>query len=257
MKQGKKRGFLQYAAVLALAAGLAGCNWFGSDDDDGSTTAPNDSTPALTKKSWTVMVYLDADNNLEAYGMEDLNEMELGLYLAQQNDADVLDKLNVVVQVDRIAEEYLEYPEDDDTESYDTGGDWTGARRYFVQPDSTRDSAQSDLSSTLRVNLGEVNMGDANELKAFIEWGKEKFPADHYALILWNHGDGVRSRSAADDVRTRAIAYDDSSDGDTMFIGEISDVLGAAHRVDILGMVFPARETFREMKNLPIMDSVG
>jgi len=40
MKQGKERGFLRYAAVLALAAGLAGCNWFGSDDDDGSFSPP-------------------------------------------------------------------------------------------------------------------------------------------------------------------------------------------------------------------------
>ena len=31
----------------------------------------------MLPKSWTVMVYLDADNNLDSYGVTDVNEMEM------------------------------------------------------------------------------------------------------------------------------------------------------------------------------------
>lgn len=45
-------------------------------------------------------------------------------------------------------------------------------------------------------NIGNVNMGDPETLKKFIEWGMEKYPAKHYALVLWDHGagyDGIMS----------------------------------------------------------------
>ena len=34
--------------------------------------------------SWTVMVWLDGDNNLNPQAISDFHEMEYGLYLAQQ-----------------------------------------------------------------------------------------------------------------------------------------------------------------------------
>ncbi|GAI87180.1 unnamed protein product, partial [marine sediment metagenome] len=41
------------------------------------TTGCNGVTPPITNlPEWTVMVYLDADNNLESAGIDDINEME-------------------------------------------------------------------------------------------------------------------------------------------------------------------------------------
>ncbi len=37
---------------------------------------------------------------------------------------------------------------------------------------------------------GAKPMTDPNTLSSFIRWGKEKYPADRYELILWDHGGG-------------------------------------------------------------------
>jgi clostripain len=42
-------------------------------------------------------------------------------------------------------------------------------------------------------DLGECNMGDPDTLRDFVDWAMTEFPADKYALILWNHGDGWKS----------------------------------------------------------------
>jgi hypothetical protein len=39
-------------------------------------------------------------------------------------------------------------------------------------------------------NLGETDSGDPQVLLNFVSWVKSEYPADHYALILWNHGGG-------------------------------------------------------------------
>lgn len=114
---------------------------------------------ASQTKSWTFMVYLDADNNLEEFGIEDMNEME-----AVGSTIDV----NIVVQIDRIRGYYRTKP------------DWTGARRYYVELGS----------SILIEDLGELNMGDPSTLIDFMEWTVDNYPADKYCLVMWDHGSG-------------------------------------------------------------------
>jgi hypothetical protein len=112
---------------------------------------------------WTFIVYLDADNNLEGPGVEDLNEMETA-----GSTADV----NFVVQFDRIPE-------------YDTSnGDWTSTKRYYV----TQDDDMSTINSIELKDLGELNMGDPNILADFVIWAVDNYPAEHYILVLWDHG---------------------------------------------------------------------
>jgi hypothetical protein len=71
-------------------------------------------------------------------------------------------------------------------------------------------------------DLGECNMGDPDTLRAFVEWTMTEFPADNYALILWNHGDGWKSINKwvpwADDIKdtkdaglSRGICVDDTN----------------------------------------------
>ena len=119
-----------------------------------------------TNKDWTFMVYLDADNNLEGAGIDDINEMEM-----VGSDSNI----NILVQIDRIP-------------GYDTSnGDWRDCKRYYV----TKDYSSSSIGSTEVGDLGEVNMGSSSTLSNFISWAKSNYPADNYALILWDHGSGV------------------------------------------------------------------
>jgi hypothetical protein len=131
---------------------------------------------------WTIMVFLNADNNLELPGLYDIVEMEA---------AGSSDQVNVLVQVDRI---------DGYTSAF---GDWTTTRRYRI----VGDDDYSRIASPVLEELGEVNMGDADELADFLIWGITQYPANRYALVLWNHGAGWIG-----------ISFDDSSPYDNHFL---------------------------------------
>ncbi|MHB1024380.1 MAG: clostripain-related cysteine peptidase [Desulfobacteria bacterium] len=104
------------------------------------------------KAKWTFMVYLAGDNNLSTAGDNDLMEMR-----AVGSTPDV----NVVVEFDN------------------AGG--RGTNRYHVQ----RDGVDEHL-----VSLGETDSGDPQTLIEYVSWAARNFPAERYALILWNHGGG-------------------------------------------------------------------
>jgi len=40
-------------------------------------------------------------------------------------------------------------------------------------------------------DLGRKNMGKSSTLSDFLVWGTQEFPAEKYALILWDHGGGI------------------------------------------------------------------
>ena len=118
--------------------------------------------PANDIAEWTVMVYLDSDNNLEGVGIEDINEMEM---------AGSTSEVNIVVQVDRIPFSILASNNEgfaDDT----SNGDWTTTRRYFILQDN--DPVQ--INSQLLGDLGELNMGDPQTLIDFATWAADAYP---------------------------------------------------------------------------------
>ncbi len=110
---------------------------------------------------------LAADNDLEAAAIADIKEMErVGSRPGQ---------VEIVVQVDRGAS--------DDRPN----GDWHTARRYYV----TRGRSRRRITSTLLADLGDANTGDPRVLEDFLAFGVRAYPAERYALIIWNHGSGV------------------------------------------------------------------
>ena len=121
------------------------------------------------------------------------------------------------------------------------------------------------LSDSLVQPLREVNMGDPNTLKEFIVHSVQTYPADHYALVIWNHGTGwldvdayATVRALEDEHRTnsaifrttykqitasettRPIAFDDSSK-DFLDTADLRQAFSQAQdatgrRLDIIGM---------------------
>jgi len=173
-------------------------------------------TASEYEADWLFMVYLDADNNLESAGIDDMNEMET---------AGSTDNVAIVVQMDRAERDYA-----DDT----TNGNWTGAKRLYV----TQDTDTSIINSPVIEDLGEVNMGDPAVLQSFIEWAVANYPAQHYALVLWNHGSGWRGREG-DGETVKSICIDDES-GDELTMTELRSALNAAslstgETLDIVG----------------------
>ncbi len=110
--------------------------------------------------SWTIMFYSTADtSDIEAGMMLDVNEIE---YVGSTPD------VNFVAQVDRSNED----------------PSWTDARRFLLE----QDSDPNVVTSPVLESLGEVDMGDPNTLVDFALWAAENFPAEHYALVLSDHG---------------------------------------------------------------------
>lgn len=125
-------------------------------------------TPVVTSKegSWTVMLYQDADDQvLEQDIVLDFNEVEL---------VGSTDQVNIVAQLDRFRG------------GYSGDGNWTSTRRYYV----TKDNNLNAINSQLIADLGETNMADVRTLVDFVVWTAKNFPADHYVLIMSDHGMG-------------------------------------------------------------------
>lgn len=103
------------------------------------------------KAKWTFMVYMAGDNSLSNAGDTDLCEMrKVG------STADV----NVIAQFDNAGRE--------------------GTRRFYIQKGG----------NNLLQSLGKTDSGSPEILLDFIKWATSSYPAERYALILWNHGGG-------------------------------------------------------------------
>ena len=186
------------------------------------TTGCGVAPPNSNLPEWTVMVYLDADNNLEGAGIDDINEMEM---VGSTSD------VNIVVQIDRIPYSVL----DSNNQGYAddiSNGNWTDTRRYFI----TQDYDPNIINSQLVSNLGELNMGTSSTLINFAKWAVSNYPAKKYLLVIWNHGGGFRFTGLAKD-----IALDDTSGGDIITMSELEYALSAistkmGKKIDIVGM---------------------
>jgi len=152
-------------------------------------------------KEWTYAVYLDGDNNLEDAGIDDFLEMaEVGSS----------DKINIVVQFDR--------------GWYDTSfGDWETTKRFYVTQGMTPIAGSG-------TDIGEANMGGSQTLIDFVDWAKTNYPAQKYALVLWNHGGGWRQKEG---TRTKAVCWDDT-DGDCLYMNEVKEALSKGG-ADLIG----------------------
>ncbi len=167
----------------------------------------------LTSAKWTFLVYLDADNNLESAGITDFQEMA---------SVGSSPEVNIVVQMDRVPGYSGLY------------GDWTGTRRFLIKKND-------EPNVTPLQDLGEKNMGDPEVLRDFVEWGVTNYPAEHYAVVIWNHGDGwrkitetqkrmsrnARSLGKPDPGVVKAIASDDTDD-DILYMKEVQTALETA-----------------------------
>lgn len=104
---------------------------------------------------WTLLVYLAGDNNLDGAGVSDLNEMK---------QVGSNSNLNILAQFDRAGASYA-------------------TTRYRLRHGTS-------MASDAVMSLGETNMGDPAVLYSFLKWGITNYPAEHYLMVLWNHGNG-------------------------------------------------------------------
>ena len=212
-------------ALLALLA-LVGCGG-GSPTKTGTTGSTGPTGPY----QWTVLVYLDADNDLEAYGLMNMLQMEA---VGSTN--------NVAILVEFARPKTGTNPSN---EGYPTtllasdavvngawGGTGSDARRYLVTKNPS--SSPTAMSSKLLADLGPTDMGLPQTLNNFIAWGEKYAPAQHYLLDLWDHGSGWDPYYDATRVQKgRAICFDDTFN-DQIRDTELPAALTATSPLDIV-----------------------
>lgn len=148
--------------------------------------------------TYTLMLYMCA-SDLESecgFATEDLNEIMYG-YTAGN--------LNVIVLTGGTAEWQNTVVADD------------RCQRYLVTEDGLE---------LVDDSLGMQNMADSATLTDFIQYCSSNYAADHYGLVLWDHGGGV----------VGGYGYDENFGGDSMSLTEMFRALGDANvHLDMLG----------------------
>ncbi|HWU42127.1 MAG TPA: clostripain-related cysteine peptidase, partial [Bdellovibrio sp.] len=115
------------------------------------------SQAAEPMKEWNFLVFINGVNNLDSYGAQNINQMET---------VGSTDKMNILVQ----------------------WGSWANPNvtRLLVQ----KDDDTSKVTSPVVQSLGGTDMGDWKELVRFVEWANQNYPAKHYFIVVWDHGNG-------------------------------------------------------------------
>lgn len=129
-----------------------------------------------TLTPWTVMVYMAMDNNLSVYANQNLIDMQ---------KSGSTEDVNIVALVDKPA---------------------VTTKRYFIQKNVNSTSIDSPYYDYER----NIDSGDVNELKSFINTVCKDYPAQNYMLIMSGHGAGIMDAKALKAI-SKNICSDDAS----------------------------------------------
>ncbi len=115
-------------------------------------------TRATTRKPWTFMVYIAADNDLRAFAANNIKQMaSIG---SNKN-------INIVIHLD-----------------IRLNGNKKMTRRYYVEKNKITPIDPHSQNQ-------HMDSGNPQTLVSFCESATRHYPAQNYALILWNHGTGI------------------------------------------------------------------
>lgn len=160
--------------------------------------------PKGETKEWALLTFLNGFNNLDHFGYQDMNEME---------------KIGSTARVHVVTQ-------------------WASLKtrevhRVYVNQDSDPET----VTSPVLENLGLIDMGDYRNLIEFVRWAVKNYPAKHYFINIWNHGNGWHRLAGI--PGTRDVSYDDLSGNKItteqlgVAVNEISRELG--RKIDIMG----------------------
>ena len=147
-------------------------------------------------KEWTVAIFLNADNNLDYFGVQDQKEM------AKVGSNDYM---NIVTLIDR---------------------ERGPAQINYIEKDNIKKIK----------DMGELDMGDYKEFVKFVKFVKENYPAKKYCFNIWNHGSGWKDKRkdivrgvSYDDSSNNHITTNQL----TIALKEANEILG--QKIDVLG----------------------
>ena len=212
------------ATVSTAAPGL-------SDAPDTNRAACAANAHAAGRTRWTVLVYVNAANNLQPDSL---------LNIAQMASVGSDSNVNIVVQWKQ-------------ANCVDCGQpSYVGTRRYFLKSHPAADVAAITAGNTTSLDPDRLpdpttndpgshqsDMGSYLTLQNFVHWGTSTYPADHMALVVWDHGSGWRNvyRSAGKNKLAsakRAVSQDNDTNNEIETWEMTTALSGAAQPLDML-----------------------
>jgi len=163
---------------------------------------------------WTVMIYGGVDSTAESYLLPQLASLK------KASRAGLVGE--VVLLIDRV--------KGDSDDKKILGADFDDTRLFrLVASRWERVDGGTEFPEITLTSTYEANTGDPRTLQKFIRFAKREYPAKHYALLLFGHGE---SRSACPD--TSSECADSGEFEDPLFTAEISEGLTQREAVDVL-----------------------
>lgn len=156
---------------------------------------------------WTVMMYMAADNNLAVPGIFDIDELEVPapnpevqvLVQAEFNPTQLSLRGCTAACFNRPNFNTFRYR-------------LTGATPNVTGPNGAA------------TDIGNRDMTSPAQLTEFVSWAKQTAPAEHYILVLWNHGGGYTG-----------LLQDETSAGSAlMSLGGLRTALSTVGPIDII-----------------------
>lgn len=111
------------------------------------------------KKNWTIIIYMAADNDLRGFAARNIKQMTA---IGSSEEVTILVELHI-----RLAENKKI------------------TRRYFIEQGKIVHINANDPATQ------KMDSGDQETLISCCSWAMNNYPAENYALILWNHGTGI------------------------------------------------------------------
>ena len=157
---------------------------------------------------WTIMIYMCGSDLESGYDSEEKIYTSTD-YLASGDIDEIInsgtkpENVNVILQ---------------------TGGAkrWrpTSSKGYGISSKNVERWHVSESKTLVKdASLSQLNMGLSSTFQSFLEWGLSSYPADRTAVILWNHGGGLRG-----------VCYDENFDYDTLTNDEVVSAFGGAFK---------------------------
>ncbi len=140
--------------------------------------------------TWTIMIYLNG-SDLESQGAEGTSSLQSIV------DAKLPESIRVLI--------------------------YTGGTSYWnndvVNPNANQIWIVQNNDLTLLETMETKNMGESSTLAEFITYAQTNYPADHKALMMWNHGAGSVIGFGADELY----------DYDALVLSEMSEAFSASY----------------------------
>jgi len=162
-----------------------------------TAAATTEAVPQAEPVGWTILEYLCGTDLETEYGA------------ATEN-------LEEIIGAHKEGAEYHYVIETGGTKEWKCGVDSNKIQRWYLE------NGQLMLANELEL----ASMGAPKTLSDFLSWGVENFPAEHYMLIIWDHGGGCLS----------GVVFDELFGNDSLTMGELDSALSdAGVYLDVLG----------------------